>query len=84
MTLLDVAMATASRSIDAHLAVITIEMKTLFMQPALPSNAGALQCRGRLLHRTRSLAFAEATLYSAGGEACAHATGTFKYTERRG
>jgi len=83
MTLLDVTMATASRSIDADLAVITIEMKTSFMQPALPSADGKpLACRGRLMHRTRSLAFAEATLYDAAGAACAHATGTFKYISR--
>ena len=83
MTLLDVSMATASRSIDRDLAVITIEMKTTFMQPALPADQ-PLQCRGRLLHRTRSMAFAEATLYGADGQTCAHATGTFKYTSRRG
>lgn len=83
MTLMDVTMATASRSIDRDLAVITIEMKTSFMQPALPADK-PLQCRGRLLHRTRSMAFAEATLYGAEGQVCAHATGTFKYTERRG
>ena len=34
MTLLDVALATASRSIDLELGVVTIEMKTTFMQPA--------------------------------------------------
>lgn len=83
MTLLDVSMATASRSIEAGLAVITIEMKASFMQPALPADDRPLLCRGRLLHRTRSLAFAEAMLYGPGGEACAHATGTFKYAERR-
>jgi uncharacterized protein (TIGR00369 family) len=83
MTLLDVTMATASRSIDKSLAVITIEMKTTFMRPALPSAQGQpLQCRGRLMHRTRTLAFAEATLFDERGEACAHATGTFKYVTR--
>lgn len=83
MTLLDVTMATASRSIDSALAVITIEMKTSFMRPALPSPDGQpLACRGRLIHRTRSLAFAEATLYDAAGAVCAHATGTFKYMTR--
>ncbi len=83
MTLLDVTMATASRSIDNAMAVITIEMKTTFMRPAMPSQGGQpLACRGRLIHRTRSLAFAEATLYDAAGEVCAHATGTFKYVTR--
>src|SRR5258706_5302892 len=34
MTLLDVAMAAAARSVDQQMGVVTIEMKTSFMQPA--------------------------------------------------
>ena len=78
MTLLDVAMATAARSVTPELGVVTIEMKTSFMQPT----RGALVARGRLLHRTRSFAFAEATVYDAEGRACSHATGTFKYVPK--
>lgn len=86
MTLLDVAMATAARSVQPELGVVTIEMKTSFMRPArLADDAppgAVLRAQGRLLHRTASMAFTEATLYDDAGRACAHATGTFKYVRR--
>jgi uncharacterized protein (TIGR00369 family) len=75
MTLLDVTMAVAARSVQKDMGVVTIEMKTSFMQPAV----GALMARGRLLHRSSTLAFTEATVFDSAGKACAHATGTFKY-----
>lgn len=78
MTLLDVTMATAARSVDLETGVVTIEMKTTFMRPC----TGLLTGRGRLMHRTKSMAFTEATIYDAQGQACAHATGTFKYVKR--
>ena len=78
MTLLDVTMATAARSVTPDMGVVTIEMKTSFMQPA----RGALTAKGRLMHRTASMAFTEGTVYDADGKACAHATGTFKYVKR--
>jgi len=53
-------------------------MKTSFMQAA----RGKLKAKGRLIHRTATMAFTEATLYDAEGKACAHATGTFKYVKR--
>jgi len=81
MTLLDVTMAVASRSVAKDMGVVTIEMKTSFMRPA-PGSQGELTCKGQLKHRTKSMAFAEATLYDAAGQACAHATGTFKYMPR--
>jgi uncharacterized protein (TIGR00369 family) len=81
MTLLDVTMAVASRSVAKDMGVVTIEMKTSFMRPA-PGSKGQLTCKGQLKHRTKSMAFAEATLYDADGQACAHATGTFKYMPR--
>ena len=108
MTLLDVTMASAARSVattphdsaatapstsansapSPRVAVsapvrqaprqsITIEMKTSFMQAA----RGALVCNGRLMHRTGSMAFTEATVLDEAGQSCAHATGTFKYTQ---
>ncbi|KAF1048743.1 PaaI family thioesterase [Xylophilus sp.] len=79
MTLLDVTMAAAARSIDPQTGVVTIEMKTSFMQPSV----GPLAARGRLIHRTATLAFVEATIYDAQERACAHATGTFKYVRKR-
>ena len=78
MTLLDVTMATAARSMDYETGVVTIEMKTTFMQPC----KGLLTGRGRLMHRTKSMAFTEGTIYDEQGRACAHATGTFKYVKR--
>lgn len=78
MTLLDVSLATAARSVDTELGVVTIEMKTSFMRPG----QGRLTAKGRLMHRTRNMAFVEGTIYDAEGQACAHATGTFKYVRR--
>jgi uncharacterized protein (TIGR00369 family) len=78
MTLLDVTMATAARSVDPDMGVVTIEMKTSFMQPA----RGKLSGKGRLMHRTATMGFTDATVYDAEGRACAHATGTFKYVKR--
>ncbi len=79
MTLLDVAMATAARSVQNDMGVVTIEMKTSFMQPARP---GKLSGKGHLMHRTATMAFTEATIFDEQGRACAHATGTFKYVRR--
>jgi uncharacterized protein (TIGR00369 family) len=80
MTMLDVAMAQAARSAHRHdgasgPGVATIEMKTSFVRPA----EGELRALGKLLHRTATLAFCEASVLDAEGQLCAHATGTFKY-----
>ncbi len=80
MTLLDVAMATAARSVTPDMGVVTIEMKTSFMQPS----RGALVARGKLMHRTRSTAFAEAAVYDEEGRLCSQSTGTFRYVPRAG
>ena len=83
MTLLDVAMAQAIRSALALAptvaaghgpGVATVEMKTSFMRPA----EGRLRASGRLLHRSATLAFCEASVVDAHGQLCAQATGTFK------
>jgi uncharacterized protein (TIGR00369 family) len=78
MTLLDVAMALAARSVDPEMAVLTIEMKTTFMQAAV----GNLVAKGNLLKRTTKMAFTQASVYDANNNLCAHATGTFKYVKR--
>lgn len=78
MTLLDVTMAVAARSVAQEMGVVTIEMKTSFMQAA----RGTLIAKGRLIHRTTTMAFTEASIFDAEGEICAHATGTFKYVKR--
>ncbi len=82
MTLLDVTMATAARSLCPEMGVVTIEMKTSFMMPALPSQRGPLVAKGEIMHRTATLAFTQASVFDARGHLCAHATGTFKYLNR--
>ena len=79
MTLLDVVMAHAARSVrDATElgtpGIVTVEMKTSFMRPA----TGRLMATGHLLHGTRNMAFCDGSVHDAGGALCAHATGTFK------
>ncbi len=78
MTLLDVTLASAARSAEKAMGAVTIEMKTTFMQPA----SGPLTAKGRLIHRTATLAFTEGTVFDESGRACAHATGTFKFVKR--
>ncbi len=78
MTLLDVAMATAARSDTPEMGVVTIEMKSSFMRPA----RGPMVARGKLIQRTRSMAFAEAWIYDAEGQLCSQSTGTFKYVPK--
>jgi uncharacterized protein (TIGR00369 family) len=80
MTLLDVAMAHAARSHHANdpgqgPGVVTVEMKTTFMRPA----EGRLVAKGKLLHRSTTMAFCEGSVFDAEHALCAHATGTFKY-----
>jgi len=81
MTLQDVVMATAARSVQPDMGVVTIEMKTSFMRPA-PGDGSKLTARGRLIHRTATMAFTEGTVYDDQGRICSHATGTFKYVKR--
>ena len=76
MTMLDVAMATAARSLNLDgPGCATIEMKTSFLRPG----EGELRALGQLLHRTASMAFCVARVRTAQNQLCAHATGTFKY-----
>jgi len=82
MTLLDVVMATAARSIEQDMGVVTIEMKTSFMRPAKISEGEHLVAKGLLLLRTKTMIFTEGKVYDAAGQLCAHATGTFKYVKR--
>lgn len=83
MTMLDVAMAHAARSVHAHEpdfgpGVVTVEMKTSFMRPA----EGRLRAAAKLLHRSTTLAFCEASVFDDDNHLCAHATGTFKYLRK--
>ncbi len=78
MTLLDVAMAAAARSLQHDMGVLTIEMKTSFMRAA----TGPLLATARLLHRTGRMAFVEGRIEDEAGQICAHATATFKFVPR--
>jgi uncharacterized protein (TIGR00369 family) len=78
MTLLDVVMAHAARSVEPAMGCVTIEMKTSFMRAA----KGPLLAKGKLLHRTATMAFTEGSIFDAAGKLCAHATGTFKFVPR--
>ena len=50
---------------------------------ALIERLTALRGIGRLMHRTATLAFVEASIVDDREQLCAHATGTFKYVKRR-
>lgn len=78
MTLLDVSMAVAARSIESGVGAVTIEMKTSFMRSARLLEGGALVGRGQLLHATGRLAFVEGVILDDRGERCAQASGTFR------
>jgi acyl-CoA thioesterase len=78
MTLLDVAMAVAGRSLDpAAGGGVTLEMKTSFLQPA---NAGSrVIASAQAFHRTNTLAFCEGEVRDTDQRLIAKAMGTFKY-----
>lgn len=80
MTLLDIAMARAVRGQTRHqgdtdVGVVTIEMKSSFFKPGLGQR---LFARGRSVHRTTSMCFAEAELHDETGVLVARSSGTFK------
>lgn len=81
MTLLDVAMSLAGRSLDPQSrAGVTVEMKTSFLQPAGTPGARVL-ATGRAYHRSTTMCFCEADLHE-GDRLVAKAMGTFKYLKR--
>jgi uncharacterized protein (TIGR00369 family) len=75
MTLLDVALASAGRSLDENCnGALTVEMKVNFIAAAQGSVLG----EGRAQRAGRSLIFSEGELRSEDGTLLAKATGTFK------
>lgn len=82
MTLLDVCMASAARSVVPEMGVVTVEMKTSFMRPATAEDTAPLLARAELLHRSATLAFTQGSVLDGKGQICAHATATFKYVRR--
>jgi acyl-CoA thioesterase len=78
MTLLDVAMAVAGRSLDpAAGGGITVEMKTSFLQPA---KAGSrLIASAHAFHRSSTLVFCDGEVRDTDQRLIAKSLGTFKY-----
>lgn len=77
LTLLDVSMAMAARSLEAEAhGGMTIELKTSFMQPS-GSVGKRIRAIGKVSHRAKSFIFCEGEVWD--GEAlAAKAMGTFK------
>jgi uncharacterized protein (TIGR00369 family) len=81
MTLLDVVMSLAGRSLDPDSrAGVTIEMKTSFLQPG-GKPGHRLIASGHAFHRSTTMCFCEGELYD-GDKLVAKAMGTFKYIKR--
>ena len=82
MTLLDVVMAVAGRSLDpAAGGGVTVEMNTSFVQPG---RAGSrLIATGKAFHRSTTMAFCEGEVGDEEGRLIAKSMGTFKYLKRR-
>lgn len=75
MTLLDVALASAGRSLDENCnGALTVELKINFIAAA----TGAVLAEGRAQRAGRSLIFSEGELKTENGTMLAKATGTFK------
>jgi acyl-CoA thioesterase len=81
MSLLDVAMAVAGRSLDADAeGGVTVEMKTSFLQPA---KAGTrLLVSAHAFHRSNTMAFCEGEVRDTDDRLIAKAMGTFKYRRK--
>ncbi len=82
MTLLDVAMAVAGRTLDSGAGGgVTVEMKTSFLQPG---RAGMrLVATGHAFHRSSTMAFCEGDIRDSEGRLIAKSMGTFKYIRKR-
>ena len=76
LTLMDVGMAIAARAADTGgRGVVTIELKTNFMQAA----KGIIRVAAKTVHVTATLAFVEAKLYDERDAVCCMGSATFKY-----
>ena len=80
MTLLDIALAVALRSLDAaEKGAITVELKVNFVGPGL----GTLVADGRCVHAGKTVAFCEGEVHDASGKLVATASGTFMLRRER-
>ncbi|MFZ6686752.1 PaaI family thioesterase [Undibacterium sp. SXout11W] len=81
MTLLDVVMAMAGRSLHEDLkGVVTVEMKTSFLQPGGVAG-GRIEARGKAFYQSTTMCFCEGEVWN-GSRLIAKAMGTFKYLRR--
>ncbi len=81
MTLLDVAMAVAGRSLDPTAGGgVTLEMTTSFLQPA--NAATRLIVSAHAYHRSSSVAFCDGEVRDTEQRLIAKAMGTFKYLKQ--
>ncbi len=78
MTLLDVAMAAAGRSLDpAAGGGVTVEMQTTFLQPA--KGGTRLVAAGHAYHRSGTMSFCDGEIRDADERLIAKAMGVFKF-----
>ena len=81
MTLLDVVMSLAGRSLDPDArGGVTVEMKTSFLQPG-GRPGGRMIAKGKAFHRSTTMCFCEGEVWN-GERLVAKAMGTFKYLKR--
>lgn len=81
MTLLDVVMSMAGRSLDPDArGGVTVEMKTSFLQPC-GRPGSRIVAKGRAFHRSTTMCFCDGELWD-GDKLVAKAMGTFKYLKR--
>lgn len=75
MTLLDVAMGSASRLLDPNsVGVVTVDLHTTFIGPA----SGRLRCRSQVLRHMGRTVFCDAVVLDEQGALVAKGMGTFK------
>ena len=78
MTMLDVVMAVAGRSLDPEAGGgVTLEMKTNFLQPAHADSR--IIATGRVYHRSNTLVYCESEIRDLDDRLIAKAMGSFKY-----
>lgn len=78
MTMLDVVMAMAGRSLyDDQKGVVTVEMKTTFLQPGGVTGA-RLEARSTVFHQSTTMCFCDGEIWC-GDKLVAKAMGTYKY-----
>jgi len=86
LTLMDTCMANAGRAAlrpdggGAELGMITVELKTSFMQPA---RGRRIVARGKALHHTSSLCFCEGEIRDEHDHLIARGSGTFRYVRAK-